>query len=212
MPHLERNFVQCWILDTSENRSEICVISGFRREVDANRALLGYYTASSVSSLPTFRDNLSVPSSRVKMDKISSIDREHKEDSLYAIFAQKLPSKTRYWRKVEGRIEGTERWGRRPKQLLDDMKEKRRYCKLKEEALARTPDNSLWKRLWTFRKTRYVMTEWVNEWCPALPGSYQNARHQQYRISHSLPQIYSEHINKKLGDFPKFSISFSVTS
>jgi len=45
--------------------------------------------------------------------------------------------------KVEGRIEGTGRGGRRPKQLLDDTKEKRRYWKLKEETLARTLDNSL---------------------------------------------------------------------
>jgi len=39
------------------------VISGFRREVDENCALLGYYAASSGNCLPTFRDNLSVPSS-----------------------------------------------------------------------------------------------------------------------------------------------------
>jgi hypothetical protein len=32
----------------------------------------------------------------------------------------------------------TGRRGRRGKQLLDDLKEKRRYCKLKEEALDRT--------------------------------------------------------------------------
>jgi hypothetical protein len=32
----------------------------------------------------------------------------------------------------------TRRWGRRRKQLLDDLKEKREYCKLKEEALDRT--------------------------------------------------------------------------
>ena len=76
MLHLERNFVKCWILDTSENRSETSVILGFRREVDENCALLGYYVASSGNSLPTFRDNLSIPSSRVKMDKISCIDRE----------------------------------------------------------------------------------------------------------------------------------------
>jgi hypothetical protein len=37
--------------------------------------------------------------------------------------------------KVEGRIEVTERRGRRRKQLLYDFKEKREYCKLKEEAL-----------------------------------------------------------------------------
>jgi len=38
-----------------------CVILGFRREVDENCVLLGCYTASSGDSLPTFRDNLSVP-------------------------------------------------------------------------------------------------------------------------------------------------------
>jgi hypothetical protein len=37
--------------------------------------------------------------------------------------------------KLEGRIEMTRRRGRRCKQLLDDLKEKRRYWKLKEEAL-----------------------------------------------------------------------------
>jgi hypothetical protein len=34
--------------------------------IDENCALLGYYAASSGNSLPTFRDNLSVPSSKVK--------------------------------------------------------------------------------------------------------------------------------------------------
>jgi hypothetical protein len=43
--------------------------------------------------------------------------------------------------KLEGRIEVTGRRGRRRKQLLDDLKEKRGYWKLKEEALGRT----LWK-------------------------------------------------------------------
>jgi hypothetical protein len=40
--------------------------------------------------------------------------------------------------KLEGRIEMTGRRGRRRKELLDDLKEKRRYWKLKEEALDRT--------------------------------------------------------------------------
>jgi hypothetical protein len=39
--------------------------------------------------------------------------------------------------KLEGRIDMTVRRGRRRKQLLDDLKEKRRYWKLKEEALDR---------------------------------------------------------------------------
>jgi hypothetical protein len=63
--------------------------------------------------------------------------------------------------KLEERIEMTGRRGRRRKQLLDDFKEKRRYWKLKEEALDRT----LWKTgfgraLRTCRKTDYRMNEY----------------------------------------------------
>jgi hypothetical protein len=43
--------------------------------------------------------------------------------------------------KIEERIEVTERRARRRKQLLDDLKERRRYWKLKEE----TPDRTLWR-------------------------------------------------------------------
>jgi hypothetical protein len=43
--------------------------------------------------------------------------------------------------KLEGRIEMTGRRGRRRKQLLDDLKEMRRYWKLKEEKL----DLTLWR-------------------------------------------------------------------
>jgi hypothetical protein len=43
--------------------------------------------------------------------------------------------------KIEGRIEMTGRRRGRCKQLLDDIKEKRRYWKLKEETLDRT----LWR-------------------------------------------------------------------
>jgi hypothetical protein len=45
------------------------VISGFRHEVDGRYNLLGYYAAYSGNSLPTFRDNLSVLSSRVNKPK-----------------------------------------------------------------------------------------------------------------------------------------------
>ena len=40
--------------------------------------------------------------------------------------------------KIKGRIEVTERRGRRRGMLLDDLKERRGYCHLKEQALART--------------------------------------------------------------------------
>ena len=40
--------------------------------------------------------------------------------------------------KIKGRIEVTGRRGRRCRKLLDDLKERRRYSQLKEEALDRT--------------------------------------------------------------------------
>jgi hypothetical protein len=43
--------------------------------------------------------------------------------------------------KIKGRIGVNGRRGRRGKQLLDDLQEKRGYCKLKEEAL----DCTLWR-------------------------------------------------------------------
>jgi hypothetical protein len=42
---------------------------GFRRDVDEICALLGYYAASSGNSVPTFRDNLSVPFSKNRKSK-----------------------------------------------------------------------------------------------------------------------------------------------
>ena len=45
--------------------------SVFRREVDENCALLGYYEASSGNSLPTFRDNLSGPTLEDGTDMLS---------------------------------------------------------------------------------------------------------------------------------------------
>jgi hypothetical protein len=43
----------------------VTLISGFSRDVDIICGLLGNYTASCGNCLPTFRDNVSVPSSRV---------------------------------------------------------------------------------------------------------------------------------------------------
>jgi hypothetical protein len=43
--------------------------SGFRRDVDEISTLLGYYAAPTGNPLPTFRDNVSVPSSRISKSK-----------------------------------------------------------------------------------------------------------------------------------------------
>jgi hypothetical protein len=90
------------------------------------------------------------------MEKISWTDRVGNEEALYRVKEERnilntIKSRKANWighilrrncllkhvieRKLEGRIEMI---GRRRKQLLDDLKENRRYWKLKEEALHRT--------------------------------------------------------------------------
>ena len=65
--------------------------------------------------------------------------------------------------KIEGGIEVTGRRGRRRKQLLDDLHEKRRYWNLKEEA----PDRFIWRT--GFGRgygavVRRTTCWWMNEW------------------------------------------------
>jgi hypothetical protein len=55
----------------------IVLISGFIRDVDEICGLLGNYTASCGNYLPTFRDNVSVPSSRVKLGILTREDGTH---------------------------------------------------------------------------------------------------------------------------------------
>ena len=62
--------------------------------------------------------------------------------------------------KIKGGIEVTGRRGRRCRKLLDDLKDRRGYSHLKEEALDRTMlDSWLWMRLRTCRKA----TKWMND-------------------------------------------------
>jgi hypothetical protein len=50
------------------------MISGFRHVVDEICTVLGYYAASISNTLPTFWDNVSVPSSRVFLDFLTLED------------------------------------------------------------------------------------------------------------------------------------------
>jgi len=50
------------------------VISRFHHGVDEICTLLGYYAVQSHNSVPTFQDNLSVPSSRVRKSKKIFLD------------------------------------------------------------------------------------------------------------------------------------------
>ena len=71
---------------------------------------------------------------------------------------------------IKGQIEVTRRRGRRRKKLLDDLKDRRGYCQLKEEALDRTMwRNRFWKRLWTCRLTDYWWWWW---WWWYLPHNF----------------------------------------
>jgi hypothetical protein len=94
-----------------------------------------------------------------RMEKISWTDRVRNEEALHRVKEKRnilhtIKRRKANWighilrrnclekhvieGKIEGRIEVTGRRGRRRKQLLDDLKEKRRYWKLKEEVLDRT--------------------------------------------------------------------------
>ena len=53
----------------------LCLIAFFLREIDANCVLLVCHTASNGNSLPTFRNNLSVPFQVSKMGPIGSLKK-----------------------------------------------------------------------------------------------------------------------------------------
>jgi hypothetical protein len=60
---------------------------------------------------------------------------------------------------LEGRIEMTGRRGRRRKQLLDDLREKKIMEIERGRTRSHAVESSLWKRLRTCRKTGYRMDE-----------------------------------------------------
>jgi hypothetical protein len=60
---------------------------------------------------------------------------------------------------IEGKIEGMGRRGRISTQLLDDIKEKRKYWNLHRKTLIFLCGNSFLKRLWTYSKAGNVMYE-----------------------------------------------------
>jgi hypothetical protein len=70
--------------------------------------------------------------------------------------------------KIKEEIEVRGRWGRRCRKLLDDLKEKRGYSHLKEEALDRT----MWRACQGRGFGPVVDNEWMNE-CGDL-SAYSN--------------------------------------
>ena len=97
-----------------------------------------------------------------RMEKISWTDHVRNEEVLLRVNEQRnIIHEIRKWKanwighilhrncllqrvidgKIKGQIEVTRRRGRRRKKLLDDLKDRRGYCQLKEEAL----DCTVWK-------------------------------------------------------------------
>lgn len=58
--------------DVRQDTLRFVVTLDFCREVDEHCGLLGYYAAYSDNSLPTLRDNVLAPSSKVKNPKSNS--------------------------------------------------------------------------------------------------------------------------------------------
>jgi len=108
-----------------------------------------------------------------RMEKINWTDHVRNEDVLLRVKQQRnilheIRKRKANWighilrrncllqRVIEGKMKGgiavTGRRGRRHRKLLDDLKERRGYSHLKKETLDGTLC-SLWKRLWTCRRT-----------------------------------------------------------
>jgi hypothetical protein len=129
--HLEHSFVWCWNLYTSETGSEIPgkfsnVVLEKNGEDQLDRSCEKW------RSITQSQGGEEYPTYNKKKRKANWIGHILRRNCLlkHVIEGQ-----------LEGRIEMTGRRGRRRKQLLDDLKENRRYCKFKEEALDRT----LWR-------------------------------------------------------------------
>ena len=90
--------------------------------------------------------------------------------------------------KIQGGIEVTERQGRRRRKLLDDLKERRRYSHLKEEAL----DPTMWRARFGrgFGPVVRQTTKWMNA-IVYIQHNYRVSATQAIRISNDWCIIYS---------------------
>jgi len=78
------------------NRLVLNDISDFRRKVDGIYVLLGYCAAYGGNSLPTFRDNLSVPSLRARNLKMGPIGCPETSGRNYHYTLHNTPQETRF--------------------------------------------------------------------------------------------------------------------
>ena len=130
--------------------------------------------------------------------------------------------KTRYWRKIEGRIEATGRQRRRREQLLNDLNETCGWRKCKEKISDRTLKKSPWKKEQTWRNTKYKIKGWCTETSVCVNDYKKGARNEKFRINNNLFHIYSlfqfkaHHLKSvivfQLAEFHKHNIHGSVNA
>ena len=92
--------------------------------------------------------------------------------------------------KIKGEIEVTRRQGRRRKKLLDDLKDRRGYCHLKEKVL----DRNMWRER-LGRGFEHVVRQtagwwwWWWPWCSLLNTSFQG-RYANIQQLNKVPRSY----------------------
>jgi len=94
--HKNKNLALPTLRYLTSGQAEICMISGLCRNVDDICALLGYYAACSGNFLATFRDNLSVPSSRAPPFKMGQIGCPETSVTNYHYTLRNIPEERRY--------------------------------------------------------------------------------------------------------------------
>jgi len=146
MVHLEHGFVWCWNLDASGSRSKIP--GKFRNVVLEKISWTDHVRNEEVL--------LRVNEQRNILHEI----RKRKANWIGHILRRDCLLKQVIEGKIKGEMEVARRRGRRRNKLLDDLKDRRGYSHLKEEALDCT---MWWHRFGGFGPVVRQITEWMNE-------------------------------------------------
>ena len=147
MLHLEHRFLWCWNLDTSGSRSEI----------PGKFWMWCWRRMEKISWTDHVRKEvlLRVNEKRNILHEI----RKRNAKWIGHILRRNCLLKQVIDGKIKGEMEVARRRGRRRKKLLDDLKDRRGYCHLKEEAL----DHSMWRHRFGggFGPVVRQKTEWI---------------------------------------------------
>ena len=170
MLHLEHGFVWCWNLDASGSRSEI---PGKFRNVVLEEDREDSWTDHVRNEEVLLRVN--------EQRNILHEIRKRKANWIGRILRRNCLLKQVIEGEIRGEMEVARRRGRRRKKLLDDLKDRRGFSYLKEEALNRTMwrhrfgggfgpvvrQNTEWTNVFVnqqFRNSGLRSRRWINRW------------------------------------------------